>query len=341
MAELVMAFGASHAPITALPPQYWGIRRTADMMDIKSIDFRCGKYSFEELEELRKAEYDYLYEKSRLPAQTEHFNRVQVAIEELSRRIEEAKIDCWVIVADDHYEIFKKDIQPTMGIFTAPEMINSGFDLEGYQGGLPEGVEFIRAGQHPPKDQAYPIQQDLALGIVEQGRQDGIDFTVVQEQPVDDGKMREIPHGFGWPYRRLIADKPLPMVPILMNTYFPPNQPTIKRSFELGQTIAKAIESWDSDARVAVMGSGGLTHFVVDEDWDQLMIKAMAERDLDTIYAQPEALFEQGTSEVKNWFAALGSIWHTDWKMDLIDYVPGYRTHAGTGVGLGFASWSK
>jgi 3-O-methylgallate 3,4-dioxygenase len=34
-------------------------------------------------------------------------------------------------------------------------------------------------------------------------------------------------------------------------------------------------ESWDSDARVAVLGSGGFSHFVVDEEIDRRAMRAM------------------------------------------------------------------
>jgi hypothetical protein len=44
-----------------------------------------------------------------------------------------------------------------------------------------------------------------------------------------------------------------------------------------------------------------------------------------------------GTSETLNWIAAGGAVEHL--AMDLIDYVPAYRSPAGTGVGMAFAVW--
>jgi hypothetical protein len=58
------------------------------------------------------------------------------------------------------------------------------------------------------------------------------------------------------------------MVPVMVNTYYPPNQPTPKRCYAFGQAVRKAIESWDSNKRVALMASGGLSHVVIDEEID-------------------------------------------------------------------------
>ena len=49
--------------------------------------------------------------------------------------------------------------------------------------------------------------------------------------------------------------------------------------------------------------------------------------------------FMSGTSEVRNWAVVAGAMEGTDKEMKLIDYVPCYRSAAGTGVGMGFAEW--
>ena len=111
------------------------------------------------------------------------------------------------------------------------------------------------------------------------------------------------------------------MVPVMVNTYFPPNQPTPGRCYDLGRCIREAIESWDSDARVAVMASGGLSHFVVDEDIDRRTLKALAEKDADGLRSLPREKLRSGTSEILNWVALGGAAEPMD--MTLVDYVPG------------------
>ena len=58
------------------------------------------------------------------------------------------------------------------------------------------------------------------------------------------------PGGGEWPVR---------IVPVAMNHVQHP-LPTLRRSHRLGQAVGRALESWDSDARVLVMGTGGLSH---------------------------------------------------------------------------------
>ena len=74
------------------------------------------------------------------------------------------------------------------------------------------------------------------------------------------------------------------MVPVMLNTYFPPNQPTPKRSYNLGQAIRNAVSEWESDARVAVIASGGLSHFVINEELDQRVIKGLEDGDTDNLF---------------------------------------------------------
>jgi len=61
----------------------------------------------------------------------------------------------------------------------------------------------------------------------------------------------------------------IPIVPLVVNTYYPPNQPTPRRCFALGSAVRKAIESFTLDFRVGILASGGLSHFTVDEELDQ------------------------------------------------------------------------
>jgi len=89
-----------------------------------------------------------------------------------------------------------------------------------------------------------------------------------------------------------------------------------------------------------VVASGGLSHFVIDEPWDRKMIKAMQARDYQTLISEPNIVFNSGTSETKNWITTLGALSQTDHAMNLLDYVPCYRSEAGTGNAMAFATWN-
>ena len=42
------------------------------------------------------------------------------------------------------------------------------------------------------------------------------------------------------------------------------------------EKLGKAIKAWQRDVKVAMIGSGGLTHFTIDEDFDNALMKALA-----------------------------------------------------------------
>jgi hypothetical protein len=139
-------------------------------------------------------------------------------------------------------------------------------------------------------------------------------------------------HAFGFVHRRLGAT--LPIVPLVVNTYYPPNQPLPGRCFRLGVSLANAIESWRQDARVGILASGGLSHFTIDEELDRSVLAACAAGAGSVLSAIPPARLVSGTSEIRNWIVVAGAArgLATLWQ----EYVPLYRTSAGTGCGMAF-----
>jgi 3-O-methylgallate 3,4-dioxygenase len=130
----------------------------------------------------------------------------------------------------------------------------------------------------------------------------------------------------------------VPIVPIMVNTYYPPNQPTPKRCYSMGQAVRKAVESWGNGERVAIIGSGGLSHVVIDEELDRFVLDGLLEQDADKLAAIPRDKMRGGTSEILNWVALAGASEHLT--PNLIDYVPTYRSPAATGCGMTFAYWN-
>ena len=97
------------------------------------------------------------------------------------------------------------------------------------------------------------------------------------------------------------------------------------------------VEAWPTRQRVAIVASGGLSHFFVDEDLDRYVLELLAKKDGDALVALPTGKLESGNSEIRNWIAAAGALEHLN--MQLVDYVPSYRSEAGSGVGMAFAFW--
>lgn len=137
-----------------------------------------------------------------------------------------------------------------------------------------------------------------------------------------------------------MEDRAVPTLPIITNTFFPPNQPRPWRCYQLGELVYEVLRDWDKDLRIAVVGSGGMSHFVINEDFDHGLLDAIEGRDAGYLKAIDPNLMQDGTSELLNWISAAGCLFQTSLKGDVIDYVPCYRTEAGSGTAQGFITWT-
>src|SRR5256885_1406607 len=73
--------------------------------------------------------------------------------------------------------------------------------------------------------------------------------------------------------RRSLRAPALPVIPLIVNPSAPPNQPTPRRCVQLGAALRDQIAAYPEDLRVGVLASGGLSHFVVDEELDRGIIE--------------------------------------------------------------------
>src|SRR5262249_24741610 len=133
----------------------------------------------------------------------------------------------------------------------------------------------------------YPTVPELAQHLFKSLSADGFDLTDLIQWPRntwikdEDPDHPVVPHGFGYVYHRIMDNRPPPTVPIIMNTFYPPTQPSMSRAIQFGQALLKAIKAWDSDKTVAVIASGGLSHFVCDETFDREIIGLLQAYDFD------------------------------------------------------------
>lgn len=339
MAKIVYGFGSSHGPLLSTPPERWDLRAQDDRKNPKH-PYRGGVYTFSELVERRKGEKDFIKEMA-LDARCGHHERNQRALDRLGQKLDEVAPDIVVVVGDDQHEWFYDDVQPSFTVYCADQVINTAIDQEKFKSKSP-GIQLAMAASQPPEDQVYPVPVDLAHAIIEQAIDDEFDVAISAKQRANERGTIGVGHAVGFIYRRILKDRPIPVVPILLNTYFPPNQPTAKRCYEFGKSIGRAIAGWNganANKRVAICASGGISHFVIDEDFDTRMLTAIKNRDTKTIFAEPHNMFRSGTSETKNWITVAGILDETSLQMNLIDYVPSYRSEGGTGCGMAFASW--
>jgi 3-O-methylgallate 3,4-dioxygenase len=173
------------------------------------------------------------------------------------------------------------------------------------------------------------LAEDLVRGLMGQG----VDVGWMSNAPAGKG----FGHAYGFPIYRFLQPDPVPVIPFMLNTYYPPNQPNPKRCFELGRALRTAAAASPIDARIAILASGGLSHFVVDEDLDRRVLDAIHAQDAAALCALPPKLLNSGSSEIRNWITAAGAM--EGRAVDWSEYVPIVRSAAGTGCGMGFLAW--
>ena len=333
MAKIVLGIATSHGPLLSTPPDMWHLRAADDRKS--THPFRGGTYSFDELVKMRAGEN--LEFKASLDERKRRYAACQAAIATLAKKWDEVKPDVAVIVGNDQMEIFTDQNIPTFLVYYGETIENAPFSEE-QRKRMPPGILIAEKSHHPETPQVYPGLPDLGQHIIANLMQNEFDVATAKHLP-KGGNNTGIPHAFGFVYRKIMSDKVVPNVPVFVNTFYPPNQPSTHRCLEMGKIVARAIESWKSDARVAVFASGGLSHFVVDEELDMALIDGMKNNDEKALVNIPADRFRSGSSEMKNWIPVAGIMMNRGMKMNLVDYVPCYRSEAGTGNAMAFVYW--
>lgn len=318
MAKIILGIGTSHSPQLSVPASEWQVLRAKDEHD--------PRLNYQALLERAKPgiQAELTPEKFR-----ERDEACQKAIKTLGDVLRQAAVDLVVIFGDDQHEQFQDDNMPTFAVYhgkSLPVVTHTGrnptawkaFEERGWAQTLPE----------------YEAGQALAEHLVSSLVDDEFDIARSNKLRPEIG----VGHAFSFLYRRILPGAKLPMVPVMVNTYYPPNQPTPKRCWAFGQAVRKAIESWDSDKRVAVMASGGLSHVIIDEEIDQMTIEGLRNKKPEILWRLPRGRLSGGTSEILNWVALAGVVESMD--LEFLEYVTTYRSPAGTGCGMGFAYWA-
>ena len=338
MARIVLGMGLSHTPQLHTSADQWDIRVEADRRN-KAHQFRGKTYDWDGLKALRQDEK--LGDEARLERRQARLEQAHRSLDALAQLFEKVKPDIAVIVGNDQHELFDDSITPAFTVFWGDEIQNIPRSEEQVSR-LPAGISIADHGHVPPQTAVYPGAPKLGLHIIQRAIAD--DFDVAHSKilhKVEPGHsiLSGIPHAYGFVYRQVMKDKVIPSVPIILNTFYPPNQPNVRRCFAFGQSIGQAIASWPEDCTVAVIGSGGLSHFVVDPEFDRAFLDALQKNDVDALARPGEALYQSGTSECKNWITAAGILSTTSLKMTLLSYDPFIRSEVGTGTGAAFAYW--
>jgi hypothetical protein len=328
MADIVIGIASSHTPQLSSGVDMWPDHAQRDQR-YQLLGKDAAFHSYDETlagadPELARELAPEVWERK--------YHRAQAAIESLSAALADARADIALIIGDDQRELFVDDGIPAFACFTGTELIDERPAPEAFAR-LPKGIQAAYWAVHSEERGVHRTAQELSVHVAERLSHADFDLTVFTKQPAG----RTLGHAFTFPRYRLGLPVETPVVPVFVNTYYPPNVPSAGRCYALGRELRQAVESWEPDARVAVIASGGLTHFVIDEDLDRGVLDAIAAKDATALSGVPRARLRSGNSEILNWIAAAGAC--ESLKPFVVDYVPGYRTPAGTGTGMAFAYW--
>jgi OH-DDVA oxygenase len=308
MANIVFGVGCSHSPLLATEPEQWNLRAKDDALNPEHW-YQGATYSFDELVDIRKNEN--IAEQITPEVMAERHRRNQMHLDFLGQKIKDAARDVLVIFGDDQRENILSDNSPAFLVFNGHAVPFKQVSAHKQATMLP-GVAIANRARVPDQDMVLTGAPELANHVITSVVAQGFDVSVSDYFSVREIAEDGIGHAFGFYYHRLLnefRDTPgMATLPIYINTFFAPNQPTLWRCLDFGKAIGRAIGDWDADVRVGIAASGGFSHFVIEEDLDRRLIKAITERDEDTLRAEPEAHMQSGTSEIKNWIAAMGAL---------------------------------
>ncbi|MGP6204588.1 hypothetical protein [Microbacterium sp. F2] len=209
-------------------------------------------------------------------------------------RVEAAEPNVVIVVADDHLNTFFLDNFPSIGI---------GIGAETW--GPNDGTDGL-----PPR--SIPSDPDFASHLLAELIGRGFEPSVVQDFAID--------HAMVVPIHFLLGDPTIPVVPLWINELVPPI-PTSERAYELGRCLRAAIESYDHERNVVVIGSGSFSlevggvhiapdqnYGVPDPEWTETVVDHMKTARAAELVARatPERLHRAGNvgGELLAWLVA-------------------------------------
>lgn len=336
MAELVLALGTSHSPVLALDAPDWEARAINDRDNKNLYDVDGVHCDYDALYAKVGDKYNALAVPSRWTEQEDVLNR---SLDRLGKELAEVDPDAVVIIGDDEHELFNAANMPALAIYFGEKAIARLLVRPDDPRARRPDYAWLRQVEKMygmDDNNAFAVASELGLELFQRLMDAGFDLTACDGVPEPEN--RGFGHAFGFVMRRIMGTKPIPIVPILLNAYFPPNQPLPKRCYAFGKALRKAIDEAAPGKRIAIIASGGLSHFVTNEPLDTGILDALKSGDHRFLQTVDPKLLNSGSSEIRMWIAMGGAI--DGLKHRWSEYIPVYRTPPGTGIGLAFGRWS-
>ena len=216
MAQIVLGMATSHTPMLNAPPTDWPrfIERDSRRPDLLDTDGRLTTYEAQ----LRHAPADIMAEIAPERMQARH-QAVQGAIARMAEYLGNAQLDALIVVGDDQNELYHRDNMPGILVYYGETIANVPLspDFNGPDWARRATARWFE--ETVPRD--YPVDAVLARHLIDVliDRE----FDIAASDRVPDGKGEG--HAIGFVHQRLMPQV-VPIVPVCINTYYPPNQPT-------------------------------------------------------------------------------------------------------------------
>ncbi len=221
--------------------------------------------------------------------QHEELAGIYEAWEHLRACLIAARPDAIVVFGSDHFHAHSYDLMP---IFT----VGRG-DLFRTWGEF--GTRQIEIRGHPE------LSDLLHAGLV------AGDFDVAGSV-----EMR-LDHAWACPLELVDPDNTIPIVPIAINGFIPP-LPSMRRCRALGELLGSLIEGQDLAQRVALLGTGGISHWIglpetgrIGEEFDRRVLQLVESGSLDALAGMDDATIVEGggpgAGELRCWMTVLGA----------------------------------
>lgn len=161
----------------------------------------------------------------------------KAGLETASEALHASKADLAIVVGSNHFRGHWLDLMPSFAI-GVDEIDSSG------EHGTPKGLQ--------------KTSPEQALAIANSLMDQGFDMAFSTRFVID--------HGISHAIQYLTLENQIPIVPIMVNSFAPP-LPKLDRCIALGDAIKSAVECLPDNVRVAIIGSGGLSHQLPFPDW--------------------------------------------------------------------------
>lgn len=157
---------------------------------------------------------------------------------ECAKRLEVSNPDVIIAFLDDHFENHFRNLMPTFAVGIA----------ESHSG----PADYMMKALNFAEKHVIPSNSSFAEYLLREMIAAGFDVA----------RMGEIEYGNNLmvPLKLMRPSYDIPVIPIYINVFSPP-LPSMSRCYQLGEAVAKIVKAMPSDARVAFLATGGLSHW--------------------------------------------------------------------------------